>query len=108
MPFEYPSDRREVPLTNRSSDVAATTSPLTLGEARDILNSPWAVLRPRKLLTIARGLSEMVHNEIDYTTDGYLKLLPEEIKRRAIKSNEFLEMTPTEFPLEDQRLFEEG
>lgn len=59
---------------------------ITVGEARDFIDKPYAFLRPIKLMKVSRGLSKLLHHEIDYDTSGATPLeevLPDELERRA-------------------------
>jgi hypothetical protein len=79
MSYRNPSDTRNLNMGRLSRDI-------TVGEARDFLDKPHAFLRPIKLLKVSRGLSSLLHHEIDYDTSGAVPLeevLPEEMERRA-------------------------
>jgi len=97
MPHEFPSDELKMP--SFRNDV---------GEARDFLDRRDAILHPITIFKIARDFRELLHKQVDYTPEGYKRLLPEEIERRAEAGDKFLAMTPVEFPEEDRRLLEEG
>lgn len=79
MAFRNPSDTYRLNMGRFARDT-------TVGEARDFLDKPYVLLRPIKLLKISRGLSRILHHEIDYEAAAGLPvehLLPEELDRRA-------------------------
>ncbi|HET7060088.1 MAG TPA: hypothetical protein VFH99_02095 [Candidatus Saccharimonadales bacterium] len=82
-----PSDIYEIGMGRRHS-------PMEVGEARDFLDKPYAFLRPLRLLKIARGLSNLLHHEVDYENDNGQPLehfLPEELERHAERGRQMVD-----------------
>ncbi len=89
MPYQFPSDRLEVP----------GAEALSVGAARDFLEE-YVPRGPEdtELLVIAQGLRALLHNKVDRNEHGATRLLPEEHDRRAVASEEFLQMPRIDFP----------
>jgi hypothetical protein len=67
---------------------------MTVGEARDFLSSSLALAHPIKLLQVARGISQILHQEVDFEHDGASCLevmLPEETERLAEIGRRFVD-----------------
>jgi hypothetical protein len=79
MPEQFPSDRLNLP----------NLGDLTVGEARDFIDRQTALFRPFKLLKVARGLSNLLHQEKDFTMEGYVTRLPQEFERLAQRGEQF-------------------